>query len=293
MSNEQQVKRRINTTKNIAKITKAMEMVAASKMKRAQNQALSARDYFQTLYDSINAIAKTIKLGKHPLLSTHKEGLAMILVIGTNKGLCGALNANLARELLTWRKQHPEGQVICVGKKAVLFVRKLDMTVYAQFTDLPEKVIFADIIPVVELISTGFINHKFCSVEILFTDFVNTLSQRVRLITMLPISQTFESSVIERVTKEQQKNKFVEYIFEPSPQEIFNQLLPFYLENTLFHIFLEAKASEYSARMVAMKNASDNASELMDELKLIYNKTRQQNVTTELLDIISATMALN
>ncbi|HEX9817453.1 MAG TPA: FoF1 ATP synthase subunit gamma, partial [Patescibacteria group bacterium] len=134
MSNEQQVKRRIGTAQNIAKITKAMEMVAASKMKKAQDQALSARDYSQALYDSIATISKAAKLGQHPLLSSHEEGLPMILVVGTDKGLCGSLNANLAKVLLTWRRENPTGQVICVGKKAVLFTRSLGLTVHAQFT---------------------------------------------------------------------------------------------------------------------------------------------------------------
>ncbi|MFH2118708.1 MAG: ATP synthase F1 subunit gamma [Candidatus Paceibacterota bacterium] len=292
MSNEQQVKRRINTAQNIAQITKAMEMVAASKMKKAQDQALSARDYSQVLNDSIETIFQTAKLN-HPLLSTHEAGLSIMLVISTDKGLCGALNTNLARELMTWKKENPEGEVICVGKKAILITRKLGLTVHAQFTDLSDYVHFQDVIPVIELVMNGFLEQKFSSVEVLYTDFINTLSQKPKMETILPISAGFR---MELETKEEKKAEVIpvkEYLFEPSPQEILNQLLPFFLENMLFHIFLEAKASEHSARMVAMKNASENAKELMDELRLIYNKTRQQNVTSELLDIISATMTLN
>ncbi|OGJ38893.1 MAG: ATP synthase F1 subunit gamma [Candidatus Pacebacteria bacterium RIFOXYB1_FULL_39_46] len=290
MSNEQQIKRRISTAQNIAQITKAMEMVAASKMKKAQDQALAARDYSQALNESIATLFRASK-PSHPLLSNHELGLPIMLVISTDKGLCGALNANLARELLIWKKQHSDGEVICVGKKAVLLTRKLELTVHAQFTDLSEYVSFQDVIPVIELIIKGFLEQQFCSVEVLYTDFINTLSQKPKLETILPISKNFELETEKEIKTEVVQLK--EYLFEPSPQAILDQLLPFYLENMLFHIFLEAKASEHSARMVAMKNASENAKDLMGELRLIYNKSRQQNVTSELLDIISATMALN
>jgi F-type H+-transporting ATPase subunit gamma len=290
MANERQVRRRISVAQNISKITKAMEMVAASKMKKAQDQALSARPYSQALYDSITTISKASKMDSHPLLSTHETGVPIMLVIGTDKGLCGALNANLAKELNQWKKKHRDGEVIAVGKKAVLATRSLGMTVHAQFTDLPEHISFQDIIPVVSLVLQNFIEQKFRSVDVLYTDFINTLSQQPKQATLLPLSKIFKPDVVEEKKEEVQTK---EYVFEPGPREILGHLLPFYLENTLFHSFLEAKASEHSARMVAMKNASENAVELMDELKLIYNKTRQQNVTSELLDIVSATMALS
>lgn len=289
MANERQVKTRIVTAQNISKITRAMEMVAASKMKRAQEQALAARPYSQALYDSISTISHASRLSDHPLLSVHAEGLPVILVIGTDKGLCGALNSNLARKLLIWRNEHRSGEVIAVGKKAVVFARNLGMNVHAQFTDLPEHLGFGDILPVVTLVLEGFIKKSFQSVEVLYTHFINTLSQQPKQATLLPLSQVLKPAVVK--TTEEALPK--EYLFEPNAQAILEYLLPFYLENTLYHSFLEAKASEHSARMVAMKNASDNAMELVDELRLIYNKTRQQSITGELLDIISATMALN
>ncbi len=290
MANERQVKRRIGAAQNISKITKAMEMVAASKMKKAQDQALAARPYSQALYDSITTISQAAKLNEHPLLSTHEEGIPLVVVIGTDKGLCGALNANLAKELNAWKKQHRNGEVVAVGKKAVLFTRSVGMTVHAQFTDLPEHLRFQDVIAVVSLVLQGFVERRFSSVDVIYTDFINTLSQKPKVAGLLPLSKIFKPDVVEEKDSDEEPK---EYVFEPNPKEILAHLLPFYLENTLYHSFLEAKASEHSARMVAMKNASENAAELMDELRLIYNKTRQQNVTGELLDIISATMALN
>lgn len=292
MANERQIKRRISVAQNIAKITKAMEMVAASKMKRAQEQALAARPYAQALYDSIMTISRTAKLDDHPLLSAHEEGIPMMIMVGTDKGLCGALNANLAKKLLAWRNEHRDGEVVAVGKKAVLAARNLGMTIHAQFTDFPEHTSFTDIIPIITLVLDGFTQRRFRSVDIVYTDFINTLSQKPTQATLLPLTKVLKPDVVTLATQEE-RDAQKQYVFEPSPQQILASLLPFYLENTLFHAFLEAKASEHSARMVAMKNASENAGELMEELKLIYNKTRQQGITSELLDIISATMALN
>jgi F-type H+-transporting ATPase subunit gamma len=291
MANQRQVKRRIGTAQNISKITKAMEMVAASKMKKAQEQALAARPYSQALYDSITTISQASKLDGHPLLSNHEAGIPIIVVIGTDKGLCGALNGNLLKVLVDWKKKHSNGEVVAVGKKAVLAARSVGMTVHAQFTQLPEYVTTVDVIPVTTLVLNNFIEQKFKSVDILYTDFINTLSQKPKQASLLPLTRSFTPDVVEK--KVDEKIQIKEYTFEPSPKEILDKLLPFYLENTIYHSFLEAKASEHSARMVAMKNASENAGELVDELKLIYNKTRQQEITTELLDIISATMALS
>lgn len=291
MANQRQVKRRIGTAQNISKITKAMEMVAASKMKKAQDQALAARPYSQALYDSITTISKASKVGGHPLLSNHEEGIPVVLVIGTDKGLCGALNGNLLKVLSKWKKEHKDGEVVAVGKKAVLAARALGMVVHAQFTQLPEYITTIDIIPVTTLVLNAFAEKRFKSVDVLYTDFINTLSQRPKQAALLPISRVFKPDVVEQKVEDKTQTK--EYIFEPGPKQILDRLLPFYLENTIYHSFLEAKASEHSARMVAMKNASENAGELVEELKLVYNKTRQQAITTELLDIISATMALS
>ena len=290
MSNERQVKRRIGTAQNIAKITKAMEMGAASKMKRAQDQAIAARPYSQALYDYIATVSQVTGSADHPLLSAHTIGFPVMCVLGTDKGLCGALNTNLAKTLLRWRNEHKDGQVAAVGKKAVLLVRNLGMTIHAQFTDLPDHLTFKDILPVVTLILNGFKEQRFRSVEVLYTDFVNTLSQRPKQAVLLPLTMALRATLRE---EKQVALPPKPYLFEPGAKQMLEYLLPFYLENTLFHAFLEAKASEHSARMVAMKNASDNAGELVGELRLIYNKTRQQAITSELLDIVSATMALS
>lgn len=288
MANTRLIKRRIISAKNIAKITSAMEMVAASKMKKAQDQALLSRPYAKALEKSLQKVAQTVNPNLHPLLLAHTLGDQILVIVSTNKGLCGGMNTNLMKATLEWKKSHQNGKVIAVGKKAVTFSRLLGVEILAQFTDMPEKVSLVDILPIISLIKDKFLSSQFKSVDILYTDFINTLSQSVAITHLLPI---FDPEVL----KQTQENKVVvksEYLFEPSAKKLLDQLLPYYLENSLYQIMLESRASEHSARMVAMKNASENADELTDELQLLFNKSRQASITNELLDITTATLTL-
>src|SRR5258708_368584 len=165
----------------------------------------------------------------------------------------------------------------------------MGLIIHAQFTGLPENVTLADILPIARLVTDGFLTHQFKAVFMIHMDFVNTLSQKVKITQLLPL--VTEMSEQDRGVVEPKINS--EYTFEPGPKEILNELLPYYLENTLYQTLLEAKASEHSARMVAMKNASDNAKSLVNELRLLFNKSRQAAITNELLDITTATMTVN
>ena len=283
------LKRRITTAKNISKITKAMEMVAASKMKKAQEQAIATRPYSQALTNSLQMLADRTDASLHPLLQQHEEGAPVVLLVSTDKGLCGGLNTNLFKALAEWKKRFPDGQVIAVGKKAVTFCQVYGFALYAEFTELPDTISTTELLPMTTLLIESFLDKKFQSVHLIYTDFINTLSQQTRTMQLLPMSRadvaqdpSMETPMIEPT-----------YIFEPSPQAILEELLPYYVENTVYQALLEAKASEHSARMVAMKNASENAGDLMAELQLIFNKTRQENITNELLDITTASLTLN
>lgn len=300
MANTRQVKRRITTAKNISKITKAMEMVAASKMKRAQEQALAARPYALELLKSLRHVTERADASLHPLLSKQTEGKKAVLVVGTDKGLCGSLNSHLLKQLINFRQQVGEDAVvIAVGKRAVLFTRIIGLPIAAQFTDLPEKISMRDILPISSYVMEQFLAQQFSQVDVIYMDFVNTLKQVPQREQLLPIAkQVVSDSAVEKWTDGELHTSEVittdttEYQFEPSAQAILNTLLPFYIENSIYHTFLEAKASEHSARMVAMKNASENAGELMEELLLIFNKGRQQAITSELLDITTASLTL-
>lgn len=289
MSSSRQIKQKIKTAKNISKITKAMEMVSASKMKRAQNQALATRPYTQALQESLAKLASSIKTKIHPFFVSNKEGYDVAIIISTDKGLCGGLNQNLFKKILEWLKLHNNGKLILVGKKAVAFAKIYGLSTHAQFTDFPDIIRTSDILPISSITSVEYLEKHFKSVSIIYMDFISTLVQKVKLINLLPLpkidSQNFSNLLIE------QNNKTTDYLFEPSPEEILNDLLNYYIENTIYQSFLEAKASEHSARMVAMKNASDNAGELMSELQLQFNKSRQAGITSELLDISTAVLA--
>jgi len=284
-----QIKRRILTTSNISKITKAMEMVAASKMRKAQAQALKNRAFARAIENSLKNVAAHTDANLHPLLAQHAAGKDVLIVISTNKGLCGGLNTNLFRQLNNWSQQHKNPAIIAVGKKAVQFVRKTSLDLLAEFISIPEHVNAADTTVVSSLIIEKFLNKEFKSVNILYMDFISTISQTVRITRLLPIAQEkTEEKVLDFMPTIKE-----EYIFEPNAKAILNSLLPYYVENTIYQIFLEAKASEHSARMVTMKNASENAQELVGELKLILNKSRQASITSELLDITTAAMTLS
>lgn len=284
MNNVRQIKQRIKTAQNIAKITKAMEMVSASKMKRAQDIALAARPYAQTLYESLQLLQQNVVSYVHPLLQKHESGKDVLILVSTDRGLCGSLNPNLFKSTIQWYNKHQNPELIVVGKKAVNFTRVYGLQVKAQFTDLGDTIELEDILPITSLVTTGFTDQSYKSVSIVFMDFINTLTQKVTVTQILPLEDI--KALDEGAIVTQHTNS--EYTFEPNPAEILNELLPYYLETAIFHAFLEAKASEHSARMVAMKNASENAKDLVHELNLAYNKSRQEGITTELLDITTA-----
>lgn len=284
-----QIKQRIRTAQSIRKITKAMEMVSASKMRRAQDRALSARPYELALRQALSLVAATTDESLHPLLKHKQNGLPIALIISTDRGLCGSLNQNLLREVVAWFKKHESGQAVVVGKKAATFCTFFGLPIYAQFTDLPDAVTTSDMTPISSLIMDRFLQDEFGQVDLFYMDFVNTLTQKPHGMPLLPLAKIDDTDETDVLPPAGQ----AEYLFEPSPQHILDQLLPYYVENTIYQSFLEARASEHSARMVTMKNASENANELVDELKLLFNKQRQAAITNELLDITTAMVSLS
>jgi F-type H+-transporting ATPase subunit gamma len=290
MPNARQIKRRINTAANISKITKAMEMVSASKMRRAQQQALAARPYSRAIQHSLQKVAQFTDPSLHPLLRKQETGSDVLILFSTDRGLCGGLNTNLFKATLAWTKNHPDAKIIVLGKRAVAFAHSLELEVLAQFINVSEHAQVADILPISSLITDGFLKGEIKSVSVIHMDFINTLSQKVAINQLLPVAAT---QVVVQDEALQKYQLAAEYVFEPSPAQILNELLPYYIENTLYQTLLEAKASEHSARMVAMKNASDNAKALVSELRLLFNKSRQAAITSELLDITTATLTVS
>jgi F-type H+-transporting ATPase subunit gamma len=300
MANARIIKRRVNSVQNIAKITNAMQLVSASKTRYSQKVATSSLPYIQSLLDSLETVANFADPKLHPFLNRERSGADLLIVISTNKGLCGSLNTNLFKKLINWSKARPNAKYIAIGQKAVNFLRPRGFDLVAGFTDWPEKTKLSDVLPLIDLMKKMYLSGEINRVDVLFTDFVNTLQQRSLLFRLLPLEdlqiQKLEAEFQNKTIKIQEKTKSVEkkpranYLLEPSPNELLDFLLNYYLELSFYHLVLESLASEHSARMIAMKSASDNAKDLVEVLKLDFNKSRQTMITNELLDINSAKM---
>ncbi|PWU22655.1 ATP synthase F1 subunit gamma [Candidatus Cerribacteria bacterium 'Amazon FNV 2010 28 9'] len=286
MAQTRLIKSRIKSATNIAKITKAMEMVSASKMRKAQSQALASRPYTHKLMEMLHTLAGSTDPSLHPLLRVgNPDAPVCIVLISTDRGLAGSLNANLFRSTFQAVSEYPNVVFITVGKKAKEFALKTGKRIIGEFIGLPDSLTLADVLPISHLIQETFLKDECSMVKTVHMQFVSTLTQKPEVTQLLPIAATVIPSEVEGSVKK-------EYVFEPSPQEMLGFLLPFYAENGFYQTMLEAKASEHSARMVAMKNASDNAKDIVSSLKLEYNKSRQASITTELLDITTASMTV-
>jgi len=285
MSSSRQIKRRIKSAKNISQITKAMEMVSASKMKRAQNQALSSRPYSDKLASTLKTIANFTDPSLHPLLQLNDSEKVLIILISSDRGLAGSLSTTLFKYAEEFSKDR-DVEFIVVGRKSREYAQKFGRTIVAEFNGLPDRVHVEQALPIAEIVTTAFQEKKYGSIYLLHMQFLSTLSQKPLMQQLLPLSyETFEETTEHLTVKP-------EYAFEPNPKEVLDFLLPYYIEMTIFQTLLDSKASEHSARMVAMKSASDNAKEIVDELQLIYNKSRQANITKELLDMTTATLSV-
>lgn len=291
MATIRQLRRRITSVKNTAKITNALQLVAASKMRRAQDRALQARPYAERLQLVLSGLASAADRGEgaapHPLLVERPVQNIGILHVTPDRGLCGALNANLNRatSMFITELEDPV-QMVAVGKKGRDFFLRARVNVQAEFTDLGDYPSEADTDAVSKIIREDFEAGNVDRVYISYAEFVNTATQRPVVKQLLPITPP-------RMDDEEAAEAYrQDYIIEPSPADVFDRLLPRYVDMLVYEAVLESAASEQSARMVAMKNASDNAQEIQRELTLTYNKARQEQITNELLDIVGGAAAL-
>ncbi|KAF0171306.1 MAG: ATP synthase gamma chain [Limisphaerales bacterium] len=292
MPSTRDIRRRIKSVKNTAQITKAMQMVASAKMRRAQQAALAGRPY-ATLMNEVLAAA-TAGAGEftHPLMEKRAvvRKRALILIT-TDKGLCGALNTNLLREAAKWDKDTTV--FICAGKKGAQWAGRLKRELAAEFSykDTPQ---FAEARAISKFAQDMFLEGKVDAVDVLYTNFINTLVQKPESRQLLPLGEikALEAGLEGEGVGEKLGEATREYLFEPVAATVLGNLLPHYLNYQVFQFLQEAKASEQSARMVAMKNATDNAKQIIKDLTLEYNKLRQANITKELLEITTAQMAM-
>ena len=291
-ANTRDIRRRIKSVKNTSQITKAMQMVAAAKMRKAQTAALAGRPYAELLNRVLASVAEAREEGGHELLEERGKGRHLVIVISTDKGLCGALNTNLLREVAKFDPK--ETAFVVVGRKALQWLVRNQREVLADF-ELKEGSSFLQVKAVSKFAMKKFTDKEFSRVSVVFTDFVNTLTQVPKERPLLPVGSFSVQVGVEGAAESAVSpvdQPVTDYQFEPGAGAVLDAILPHYVHFQVFQMLLDARASEHSARMVAMKNATDNAKQIIKDLTLEYNKIRQASITTELLEITTAQMAL-
>ncbi len=284
MANTRDIRRRIKSVKNTAQITKAMQMVAASKMRKAQQAALAGHPYSEVLNRVLVSLRDLVSETSHPLLESRPVKKSLVLLVTSDKGLCGALNTNVLREAASLDVTTTE--FVASGKKGASFLARTGRNMIADFA-LPDSPTFLQTKAISKFCIEKFLSGEVDQVSVLYPKFVNTLTQKPVIVPLLPISkETAEGR------DHDDKAAGAQFLFEPDADEVLNAVLPYYFHFTVFQMILDARASEQSARMVAMKSATDNAKSLVKDLTLEYNKARQASITTELLEITTAQMAL-
>jgi F-type H+-transporting ATPase subunit gamma len=287
------IRGRIGSVRNIAQITRAMEMVAASRMKRAQDAIIAARPYSDELRNALSRVAAVVSEEVDPLLARRPVRRVALIMITTDRGLAGSLNANAIRSSLRFvqdriASRNGDGQVeieaITIGRKGRDGLRRAGIPIAAHFNQLGDRPAFTDVTPIARLVTEDFLEEKYDEIHVAYSTFISTLTQRPEITQLLPIQQPAQ--------EEGQAAANDEYIFEPSAAAVLSRLLPHFVAVDLYRAVLENQASEQSARMIAMRNSTDNAHELIEDLTLVYNKTRQATITREMIEIASGAEAL-
>jgi F-type H+-transporting ATPase subunit gamma len=287
MANLRDIRRRIKSVKNTAQITKAMQMVAASKMRKAQQAAINGRDYAQLMNHVIVSLRDAVDPAAHPLLSRRDGRKELVLLFSTDKGLCGALNTNLLREALTFDPEHTA--FVSVGRKGTQFLARTKRTMLADFP-LHDRPNFLQTKAISKFCIDKFLDGSVDKVTVLFSMFVNTLSQIPKALPLLPLTGLDEIGIPNEYGGKDTFDGGIQ--FEPEASLVLDAILPSYIHFAVYQTLLGTRASEQSARMVAMKSATDNAQSLVKDLTLEYNKARQASITNEILEISTAQLAL-
>ena len=285
MASTRDIRRRIKSVKNTRQITRAMELVAASKMKRAQAATLAGRPYAQLMANMLAALDSRVDETQHPFLVEREVKTRGILLVTTNIGLCGALNANLFKHVMDIKTP---AKFVAIGRKGAQFLARTKRDLNTEFT-VGDRASFNEVKVAIEHMTKLYLDGEVDTIEVIYPRFKNTLIQEATVRPVLPLANLKDFMAEHELdTGTSSGNSPVdtrEILFEPSASEVLEGLLPFYVNRQIHQLVLNAKASEFSARMVAMKTANDNASNLIDDLTLEYNKARQAAITQEILEI--------
>ena len=296
MANTREIRRRIKSIKNTQQITRAMQTVSASKMRKAQTAATSGREYATILNRVLVSLRERVDADAHALLAQRPVKKELSILISTDKGLCGALNTNLFREASHLNRETTD--FVASGRKAVQYLARTKRHLVADFV-VKDAATLTETKAISRFAIEKFLSGEVDKVNVVYTRFVNTLTQVPTILTLLPLSAEAlpgagqkEGALDTPVNPAADPNNRFGYIFAPSETEVLDAILPEYVHFQVFQMVLDARASEHSARMVAMKNATDNAKSIIKDLTLEYNKVRQAAITTELLEITTAQMAM-
>ena len=296
MAGSKEIRNKIKSVQNTRKITKAMEMVAASKMKKAQERMRSGRPYVERAFGIAMHIAKANTEYRHPFL--HKRETVKrvgVIVITTDKGLCGGLNTNVLRVMMQrfreWREKGVEVDFVAVGNKGLGFLNRMGGNIVSSVVQLGDRPRLERLVGAVKVLMDEYLDGRVDEVHIFSTTFVNTMKQDARQIRIVPIPEEYRTAAGELRTSQLSDGAW-DYIYEPDARELLDGMMRRYMEAVIFQMVNESIASEQSARMVAMKAASDNAGKIISELQLIYNKTRQAAITKELSEIVGGAAAV-
>jgi len=283
VASQRDIRRRISASQNIKQITRAMQFVAASKLRRAQESTLAARPYAEKIDEVLADVAAVLGGEDHPLLAQRSDGKRLIVLITSDRGLAGPLNTNTIRFTAREITEHQgDLAVVTVGRKGRDAMRRARVPIEAHFAGFGDRPTFADVLPLARLLTDDFLSGDYARIELIYSRFISTLSQKPVLDDLLPITPASDTD---------QGIPGRQFLFEPKPAIVLEQLLPRYVATRLYQAVLEARASEESSRMVAMKNATENAEELIDDLTLAYNKVRQANITREMIEIATGARA--
>jgi F-type H+-transporting ATPase subunit gamma len=287
MAGGREIKTKIKSVQNTRKVTRALEMVSASKIRRAQDLMKGSRPYARLMRQMIGHIAKANTEYKHPFMIDRNDVKRVgYVVISTDRGLCGGLNSNMFRKMLidirAWQEKGAEIDVICIGQKAAAYFRRLKVNMISSVTHLGEKPHVEQLIGVIKVALDAYANGKMDRLFLAYNDFINTMTQKSTIDQLLPLPPSDDLET---------KHNW-DYIYEPSAPELLDHVLTRYIESLVYQGVLENLASEHAARMVAMKSASDNATKLIGDLQLIYNKARQAAITQEISEIVGGAAAV-
>jgi F-type H+-transporting ATPase subunit gamma len=297
MATIREIRRRIRSVKNIAQVTRALEAVSASKVRKAQAQVLATRPYAQQAWEVLTSLTMQAGAGAtiHPLLASRPVKAIGLIVISGDRGLCGPYNVNVVRLAFEFVRRHAlPVQVVAMGRKGRELLIRSGHNVVAEFSNLSATPSALEVSPIGRIVIDDFRAGKVDEVHIVYTDFINTLQQKATIKRLLPLTIEDDERMMAEYTAGAQAGRLArrDYIYEPSRQALLESIIPRFIEMQVYQAVLESLASEHSARMVAMRNATDSARDLVSQLTLTYNKARQQGITSELLDIAGGAEAL-